>query len=194
MEPGLAKSRNCQVQAATSQGSLQAKYGAGKPLAFTSSPKAHPALSRDNAGSKMKAGLKSSSKHASPATTMRDGTGMPKPGLFGDSRNPQAATLRSKDSMGASRSGGMNYNRANQSPPGLAPTAQYKKVLQKGPVPLLGGKVLDDNDEEEEDYEDEEFDEQSPTTGTSYQRRVAEHAAYANALQAQKGKSYHSPS
>lgn len=169
------------MQAATSQGSLQSKYKAGKPLAFTSSPKAMAALSRDNAGSKLKAGLKSSSKHASPASTMREGTAMAKAGLFADSRNQQTSTMRSKDSMGASRSGGMNYNRVNNSP-GLAPTAQYKKVLQKGPMPLLGGKVLDDNDDEEEDYEDEEFDEQSPTTGTSYQRRMGEHAAYANAM------------
>ena len=84
--------------------------------------------------------------------------------------------------MGASRSsGGMTYNRVNNSP-GLAPTAQYKKILQKGPMPLLGGKVLDDNDDDEEDYEDEEFDEQSPTTATAYQRRLAEQAAYANAV------------
>lgn len=35
-------------------------------------------------------------------------------------------------------------------------------------MPLLGGKVLDDNDDEEEDYEDEEFDEQSPSTGANH--------------------------
>ena len=54
--------------------------------------------------------------------------------------------------------------------PGLAqaPTAQYKKVLTKGNMPLLGGKVLDDNDDEEEDYEDEEFDEQSPSSGANH--------------------------
>ena len=78
--------------------------------------------------------------------------------------------------------------------PGLAPTAQYKKVLTKGNMPLLGGKVLDDQDDEEEDYEDEEFDEQSPSTGVNYpdpaqRKRMAENAAYANAVAAQQGKS-----
>ena len=98
---------------------------------------------------------------------MREGTGpiSKGAGLFNDSRNQTASNLRKQDSLGASRSSGMTYNRVNNSP-GLAPTAQYKKVLTKGAMPLLGGKVLDDNDDEEEDYEDEEFDEQSPTTGT----------------------------
>lgn len=46
---------------------------------------------------------------------------------------------------------------------GLSPTAQYKKVLMKGPMPLMGGKVLDDNDDEEEDDDyDDDMDEQSP--------------------------------
>ena len=90
--------------------------------------------------------------------------------------------MRSKDSMGANRSGGMNYNRANNSPGVVAPTAPCKKVLQKGPAHLLCGKVLDDNEDDEEDYEDEEFDEQSATPGTAYERRLAEEAAYATAL------------
>ena len=49
--------------------------------------------------------------------------------------------------------------------PGHAPTAEYKKNLLKGPPPLLGGKVLDDNDDDDydEDLEDD-FDEQSPVT------------------------------
>lgn len=42
---------------------------------------------------------------------------------------------------------------------GLSPTAQYKKVLMKGPMPLMGGKVLDDNDDEEDDYDDDDMDE-----------------------------------
>ena len=45
---------------------------------------------------------------------------------------------------------------------GLSPTAQYKKVLMKGPTPLMGGKVLDDNDDDDDDYEDDDMDEQSP--------------------------------
>ena len=45
---------------------------------------------------------------------------------------------------------------------GLSPTAQFKKVLMKGPVPLVGGKVLEDNDDEEEDYEDDDIDESCP--------------------------------
>ena len=45
---------------------------------------------------------------------------------------------------------------------GLSPTAQYKKVLMKGPMPLMAGKILDDNDDEEDDYEDDDMDEQSP--------------------------------
>lgn len=32
----------------------------------------------------------------------------------------------------------------------------------KGPMPLMGGKVLDDNDDEEDDYDDDDMDEQSP--------------------------------
>ena len=44
----------------------------------------------------------------------------------------------------------------------MSPTAQYKKVLMKGPMPLLGGKVLDDNDDDEDDYDDDDMDEQSP--------------------------------
>jgi hypothetical protein len=40
----------------------------------------------------------------------------------------------------------------------LAATAQFKKVLSKGPMPM-NGKVLDDYDEEDDFYEEEEFDE-----------------------------------
>jgi len=29
-------------------------------------------------------------------------------------------------------------------------------------LPLMAGKVLDDNDDEEDDYEDDDIDEQSP--------------------------------
>lgn len=32
----------------------------------------------------------------------------------------------------------------------------------KGPMPLLGGKVLDDNDDEDDDDYDDDMDEQSP--------------------------------
>ena len=32
----------------------------------------------------------------------------------------------------------------------------------KAPMPLLGGKVLDDNDDDEDDYFDDDMDEQSP--------------------------------
>ena len=42
---------------------------------------------------------------------------------------------------------------------GLSPTAQYKKVLMKGPTPLMGGKVLDDNDDDDDDYDDDDMDE-----------------------------------
>lgn len=44
--------------------------------------------------------------------------------------------------------------------PSVGATAQYKKVLSKGPMPM-NGKVLDDYDEEDELYEDD-IDEQSP--------------------------------
>ena len=60
--------------------------------------------------------------------------------------------------MRTSASGGTTSQQAV----GLSPTAQYKKVLMKGPSPLIGGKVLDDNDEEEDDYDDDDLDEQSP--------------------------------
>ena len=29
----------------------------------------------------------------------------------------------------------------------------------KGPMPLMGGKILDDNDDEEDDYDDDDMDE-----------------------------------
>lgn len=32
----------------------------------------------------------------------------------------------------------------------------------KGPTPLMGGKVLDDNDDDDDDYDDDDMDEQSP--------------------------------
>lgn len=67
-------------------------------------------------------------------------------------------------SAGAS-SGTMNYIRTSSGTAqnvGLSPTAHYKKVLMKGPMPLMGGKVLDDNDDEEDDYDDDDIDEQSP--------------------------------
>ena len=32
----------------------------------------------------------------------------------------------------------------------------------KGPMPLMAGKVLEDNDDDEDDYEDDDMDEQSP--------------------------------
>ena len=57
--------------------------------------------------------------------------------------------------MRTSASGGGNSQQAV----GLSPTAQYKKVLMKGPMPLMSGKVLDDNDEEEDDYDDDDIDE-----------------------------------
>ena len=147
---------------------------AGKPLAFTSSPKAIAPFSRDNAGSKMKTGLKASPKQQASPILRDTATALSKAGHYNDSRNQQPMAMASNSSMGASRSSGMNVNRANTSP-GMAP-APIKQRLQKAPVPLLGGKVLDDNDDEEEDYEDEEFDEQSPTTtSTAYaQRRLAE--------------------
>lgn len=56
----------------------------------------------------------------------------------------------------------MNYARASSGVGqniGLSPTAQYKKVLMKGPMPLMGGKILDDNDDEEDDYDDDDMDE-----------------------------------
>lgn len=57
----------------------------------------------------------------------------------------------------------MNYLRTSgNNQVGLSPTAQYKKVLMKGPMPLMGGKVLDDNDDEEDDDYDDDMDEQSP--------------------------------
>ncbi len=43
----------------------------------------------------------------------------------------------------------------------MGATAQFKKVLSKGPMPL-NGKVLDDYDEEDDLYEDEDMDENSP--------------------------------
>lgn len=50
---------------------------------------------------------------------------------------------------------------------GLSPTAQYKKVLMKGPMQLMAGKVLEDNDDDEDDYEDDDIDEQSPHITTN---------------------------
>jgi len=51
----------------------------------------------------------------------------------------------------------------------------------KGPSPLIGGKVLDDNEDDEDDYEDEDLDEQNPQVPqTNIQHRSAneERAAY----------------
>lgn len=76
--------------------------------------------------------------------------------------------IRTKHSLGATSgtsSGTMNYLRTSgtassqQNMVGLSPTAQYKKVLMKGPMPLMGGKILDDNDDEEDDYDDDDMDE-----------------------------------
>ena len=46
--------------------------------------------------------------------------------------------------------------------PGMGATAQYKKQLDKGPMPMPGGKVLDDYDEEDDLYEEDDTDEQTP--------------------------------
>mmetsp|Transcript_8804 Transcript_8804/g.10828 ORF Transcript_8804/g.10828 Transcript_8804/m.10828 type:complete len:93 (-) Transcript_8804:2757-3035(-) len=52
---------------------------------------------------------------------------------------------------------------SNPNAMGLSPTAQYKKVLMKGPMQLMAGKVLEDNDDDDDDdYEDDDIDEQSP--------------------------------
>ena len=42
----------------------------------------------------------------------------------------------------------------------------------KGPMPLMAGKVLEDNDDDEDDYEDDDMDEQSPH-GYSRQANMA---------------------
>lgn len=44
----------------------------------------------------------------------------------------------------------------------MGATAQYKKQLDKGPMPMPGGKVLDDYDEEDDLYEEDDTDEQTP--------------------------------
>lgn len=44
----------------------------------------------------------------------------------------------------------------------MSPTSQYKKVLMKGTVPQMAGKVIEDNDDDEDDFEDDDMDEQSP--------------------------------
>lgn len=54
----------------------------------------------------------------------------------------------------------------------MGATAQFKKVLSKGPMPL-NGKVLDDYDEEDDLYEDEDMDENSPVVKYSQQREGA---------------------
>ena len=51
-------------------------------------------------------------------------------------------------------------------------TAQYKKVLMKDPTPIMAGKVLRDNDDDEEDYEDDDMDEQSPHCNSRLRKMV----------------------
>jgi hypothetical protein len=59
------------------------------------------------------------------------------------------------------RSSNMTMGSSAITSPNLGATAQYKKVLSKGPMPM-NGKVLDDYDDEEDLYEEDDIDEQSP--------------------------------
>ena len=134
------------------------------------SPKGVAVAQRASKESKIKFGMKASPKQyqASPTHARMTPALAPSGGVFGNEagRNIQTS-IRTKPSLGATSggtsSGTMNYLRTSGSQnTGLSPTAQYKKVLMKGPTPLMGGKVLDDNDDDDDDYDDDDMDEQSP--------------------------------
>lgn len=67
---------------------------------------------------------------------------------MGATSGASSGTMNFRTSSGAGQNIGLS-----------SPTAQYKKVLMKGPMPLMGGKVLDDNDDEDDDYDDDDMDE-----------------------------------
>ena len=71
--------------------------------------------------------------------------------------------------------------------PGHAPNAEYKKNLQKGAMPLLGGKVLDDtNDEDDEDDLEDDMEEHQ---ASPYSRQTATGAKNLMNIQASGSKS-----
>jgi hypothetical protein len=72
--------------------------------------------------------------------------------------------------------------------PSIGATAQYKKVLSKGPMPM-NGKVLDDYDEEDEFYDEDDIDEQSPQQTSASSKEAARKQLSAN----KKGKSPTTP-
>ncbi len=162
--PPGGKSRNNQVSGATSQGSLGTKQYKSTATKVSGggyaamSPKALGVMRADAQGSsKLKQYTTTNTSKGSPKHQMSPTAARMAPslssqgGLFESSggRNMQSS-IRTKHSLGATSgtsSGTMNYLRTsgqgNQNI-GLSPTAQYKKVLMKGPVHMIGGKVLDD--------------------------------------------------
>ena len=124
------------------------------------SPKAMGVM-REGQATKLKYGLKGSPKQQNSPTARLGPSGSAQGALFAETGRNIQTSIRTKNSMGttSNSSGTMNNNYMRSSGNGLSHTAQYKKVLMKGPMPLMAGKVLDDNDDEEDEYDDDDLDE-----------------------------------